>query len=143
MRHSMAARSCIGALLLTVLALAGQQVPAEELSGESGAQLYRQFCASCHGRTGEGDGPVAPFFKLLPPDLTHISQRSRGEFPAERIRRIIDGREVVSPHGAREMPVWGLLFAGAADDAAGKPVADAAITRLVEHLRSLQKPALR
>lgn len=111
-----------------------------ELSTSSGAQLYRQFCASCHGKGGEGDGPVAPFFKLKPPDLTLIAKRSGGVFPAERVRRIVDGREAPAPHGAREMPVWGIEFAMTADDpATSKAAADAAIGKLVEYLRSIQK----
>jgi mono/diheme cytochrome c family protein len=127
--------------ILVLLALAGTTVAqAEDLSTSSGAQLFQRFCASCHGKSGTGDGPVAPLFKLLPPDLTGMSRRSGGTFPAERARRIIDGREVSLPHGTREMPVWGLEFQltapGAGDTSA---VAEATIARLVEHLRSIQK----
>ncbi len=119
-------------------------VLAEDLSTRSGPQLYQQFCASCHGKAGEGDGPVAPFFKLLPPDLTLIARRSGGTFPTERIRRIVDGRSILPPHGAREMPVWGMEFAWATDDPlVGREVADAAIGRLVEYLRAIQKPPAR
>ena len=109
---------------------------AEELGAYSGAQLYQRLCASCHGPGGAGDGPVAASFKTRIPDLTGLAARRRGEFPAERIRQIVDGRSGMAPQGARDMPVWGvdLRAAGAAD-------ADALLSRLVEHLRSLQKPA--
>lgn len=128
-------------LLSAAIALLASAADAEDLSGYTGPQLYRRFCESCHGRSGEGDGPVAPFFKLLPPDLTQIARRSRGTFPAERVRRILDGRENPQPHGAREMPVWGMDFAMSADDPAqGNAVAEAAIAKLVEYLRSIQKP---
>src|SRR5689334_641388 len=87
--------------LLLLLAMAGMSaVRAEDLSTSSGAELFRHYCASCHGKSGEGDGPVAPFFKLNPPDLTRMSRRSGGTFPAERARQIIDGREKILPHGA-------------------------------------------
>jgi mono/diheme cytochrome c family protein len=112
---------------------------AQDLSAYSGAQLFRRFCASCHGASGEGNGPVAPFFKLLPPDLTQISRRSGGSFPTERIRRIVDGRESPAPHGAREMPVWGLEFTMTSEQPQAQAIADASITRLVEYLRSIQK----
>jgi mono/diheme cytochrome c family protein len=133
------------ALICAALLLAGPPTAfAEDLSTSSGAQLYRQFCASCHGKGGEGDGPVAPFFKLRPPDLTLISRRSGGTFPADRIRRIVDGRENISPHGSREMPIWGVEIAMSDDDPSrGEAAAQSAITRLVEHLRSMQKPASR
>lgn len=128
-------------LVPLLLAVTGMSAAvAEDLSTSSGAQLFQRFCASCHGKTGEGDGPVAPFFKLSPPDLTQISRRSGGSFPAERMRRIIDGREAPPPHGVREMPVWGLEFAmTAAQPAEGRAAAEASITRLVEHLRSIQR----
>jgi mono/diheme cytochrome c family protein len=112
----------------------------EDLSTSSGSQLFKRYCASCHGGNGQGDGPVAPFFKLLPPDLTLMSRRSGGTFPAERARRIIDGREITLPHGSREMPVWGFEFQMISDQpAAARAATDAAIVRLVEHLRSIQK----
>jgi mono/diheme cytochrome c family protein len=126
--------------ILVVLATSGTSVSvAEDLSGYTGAQLFQRFCASCHGKTGEGNGPVAPFFKLRPPDLTQLARRSSGEFPAEKVRQIIDGRQRSLPHGAREMPVWGLELE-LADGKAADPrkQADANISLLVEYLRSMQ-----
>lgn len=138
-------RSPFATLLCAVsVLLAAPASLAVDLSTSSGAQLFRQFCASCHGRDGEGNGPVAPFFKLLPPDLTLIARRSGGVFPAERVRRIVDGTEIVYPHGAREMPVWGLEFAMTAEGPTqGRAVAEATIARLVEYLRSIQKASPR
>lgn len=132
-------------LFCAALVIAGASAAsAADLSRSTGPQLFRTYCESCHGRGGEGDGPVAPFFKLQPPDLTLIARRSGGTFPAERVRRIVDGRESLAPHGAREMPVWGLLFGMSSDDPAqGEAVGQQAITRLVEYLRSIQKPATR
>jgi hypothetical protein len=81
---------------------------------------------------------------LLPPDLTEIARRSGGEYPAERIRRIIDGREMLAQHGAREMPVWGFVFAMEVDDVAiARQKAETTIASLVEYLRSIQKPPRR
>jgi mono/diheme cytochrome c family protein len=125
---------------LLLLGTGNHAAIAQQLAGSSGAQLFRQYCASCHGRSGHGDGPVAPFFKLSPPDLTQISRRSGGTFPTERVRRTIDGRENPAPHGAREMPVWGLQFEMTDDPPArSRAEAEAAIQRLVEYLRALQR----
>jgi mono/diheme cytochrome c family protein len=118
-----------------------------DFSKSSGAELYERFCASCHGRSGEGDGPVASFFKLSPPDLTRIAQRNRGQFPEDRIRKIVDGRENVLPHGTREMPVWGWEFffeEGGFRKEGNRAVearkqTDEIIRKLVDHLRSIQK----
>jgi mono/diheme cytochrome c family protein len=131
-------RYLVPAAMLVALPLTA---PAEELSTYSAPQLFQRFCASCHGRDGKGDGPVAPFFKLAPPDLTGLSRRSGGTFPTERVRRIVDGREVVTPHGARQMPVWGLELAMAAGDTAqGRQQAEKSITLLVDYLKTIQKP---
>jgi mono/diheme cytochrome c family protein len=115
-------------------------VHGEELASYRGAELFKRFCASCHGDKGRGDGPVAPFFKVSPPDLTRIARRHGGEFPAEQVRKIIDGREVPAPHGAREMPVWGLEFYFANPNNPQKAKeADVLVGKLVEYVRSLQQ----
>ena len=108
---------------------------AEDLSGYDGPQLYKRLCSSCHGPGGAGDGPVAASLKSRLPDLTGIAARRRGEFPAEKVRQIIDGRASVAAHGARDMPVWGAELRVAGADS------DAALTRLVEYLRAIQRPA--
>ena len=110
---------------------------AEEFDGHDGAQLYKRFCASCHGPDGAGDGPVAASLKNRPPDLAGIGARHRGEFPEERVRLIIDGRAGVMAHGARDMPVWGKELKQSGADA------DTLISRLVAHLRAMQKPGRR
>ncbi len=139
MRH-LSPQSLRAAFVLPLLLAGLSAAHAEDLSTSSGAQLFKRYCASCHGQGGQGDGPVAPFFKLLPPDLTLISRRSGGSFPAERVRRIIDGREAISPHGAREMPVWGLEFEWTATQPdAARAASETSIAKLVEHLRSIQK----
>ena len=35
-----------------------------------GARLYRQYCATCHGTDGRGDGPAAPPLQPRPRDFT-------------------------------------------------------------------------
>lgn len=106
----------------------------------NGDQLFQRFCASCHGKLGYGDGPVAPSIKVLIPDLTQLSKRASGRFPADRVREIIDGRAVLPAHGTRPMPVWGYeLEAQVPPEQSGRAVAQGLIDRLVEHLRSIQR----
>lgn len=129
-----AAAIAIAALTLPICA------GAEELSGYNGAQLYKRFCASCHGVHGLGDGPVAPTLNVMVPDLIHIARRHGGEFPADLVRRIVDGRAVEVPHGTRDMPVWGYEFRNAgAGDASADSTTDELVSRLVDYLRSIQK----
>lgn len=105
----------------------------------SGVRLYQVFCASCHGLTGHGDGVVQPIVDKGVPDLTRISERNGGHFPAERIRQVIDGRTEYAAHGSRKMPVWGFEFYGdSGNDAAARHEADQTIDRLVKYLESIQ-----
>lgn len=107
----------------------------------SGKDLYARFCASCHGATGRGDGPVAGSFKVEVPDLTLIARRARGVYPRDRIEQIIDGRHVIAAHGSRTMPVWGEDFSRLE---LGNPDAERAtrliILRLADYVWLLQKP---
>jgi mono/diheme cytochrome c family protein len=128
----------VALLILALLALlATVAARAQDFSGYSGEQLYTRFCASCHGPSGRGDGPVAQSLTVMVPDLTRIARRQGGTFPEEQVRRIIDGRETRPPHGTRDMPVWGYEFATHAAGAEGK--AEAMIQRLTDYVRSLQK----
>jgi len=45
--------------------------PADDASIARGAELFSINCTQCHGATGEGNGPVAPFLTTYKPaDLT-------------------------------------------------------------------------
>lgn len=130
--------------MLTCLAVAGCASTApdpRQAMALSAAELFERTCASCHGITGQGDGPVASLIKVGVPDLTRIAFRDGGEFPAEDIRRIIDGRTERAAHGPRDMPVWGWRFYNDRnpDGSAERARVDALISRLVEHLRSIQR----
>ena len=129
---------CIAALLLAMSIVADgafAQAP------YTGAELYRAYCASCHGASGRGDGPVASSMKVEVPDLTRIMAR-QGRFPTEQIRRIIDGRTTLPPHGTRDMPVWGREFRSAAIGVPPqKQPADKLIDLLVDYVRSIQQRA--
>ena len=74
---------------------------------DRGKTDYLRLCASCHGSTGKGDGPVGKFLKKTPADLTKLSEGNNGVFPSERAYEVVDGRREVGEHGTREMPVWG------------------------------------
>jgi len=110
------------------------------LEDYSGAELFDRFCASCHGAQARGDGPVSRSLNVAVPDLTTIAARY-GEFPAGQIRDIIDGRGIdVRAHGTRTMPVWGYEFwVEEGGDVNAQRAVREAISRLVAHLRSIQR----
>ena len=113
---------------------------AEDLSSYDGPGLFRAYCASCHGADGLGNGPVASSLRVEVPDLTQIARRHGGRFPADRIRRIIDGRAPRPPHGTRDMPVWGHAFRVATGrDPQSEAQSDRLIELLVQYLQSIQR----
>ncbi len=81
-----------------------------QLRAELGRFEFESNCVSCHGAGGRGDGAYAANLKLAVPDLTTLTVRNNGVFPAERVQRIIDGREDLKGHGPRAMPIWGAHY---------------------------------
>lgn len=115
------------------------QAHAADDVGKSGKALYAQYCASCHGAEGRGDGPVAKSLTVEVPDLTRYAQRHGAFFDRELVVRVIDGRHVIAAHGTRTMPIWGEAFSLAR---LGDPDAERAarlqMTRLADYVWQLQ-----
>lgn len=99
-------------LLILLASMVVAQEPEAPNRGAAavGSTLFRSYCASCHGTSAVGDGPVAEYLKVKPADLTRIAARRGGEFPYSTVVKMIDGREKVKGHGHGEMPVWGDAF---------------------------------
>jgi mono/diheme cytochrome c family protein len=76
----------------------------------SGATMYRNYCAACHGSEGKGDGPAAEFLKMPPPDLRMLAQRNHGEYPADHVTATLRLGLPSHAHGTSDMPIWGELF---------------------------------
>lgn len=141
-----------GLLLLLLLVPAGPRATAAEAEGEEqvseevqaarGKVTFRVYCSNCHGADGKGEGKLAPLLRVPPADLTRlVREGDRGEYPAERVRKAIDGREEVRGHGYREMPVWGDAFQPVEDDPLDPQkvqTAEKRIDELVAYLRTLQ-----
>ena len=84
--------------------------PLAQLKVPSGDELYREHCAQCHGADATGNGPMAEDLKIKPADLTAISKRNDGKFPAGRIVEVIRYGGNVPGHGSQVMPIWGAVF---------------------------------
>jgi len=87
-----------------------EQPPLRPIPACAGAEMYLNYCASCHGRDGTGSGPVSPALKARTTDLTTLAKRNNGEFPVERVKATIRGDLLVVAHGPKDMPVWGPWF---------------------------------
>lgn len=87
-----------------------KSVPIKPTSPVSGQQMYTAYCASCHGSEGVGNGPAASAMKTQPTNLTILSKKNGGVFPAEHIQAVLKFGVENPAHGSAEMPVWGDLL---------------------------------
>ncbi|RLA08963.1 MAG: hypothetical protein DRQ54_03930 [Gammaproteobacteria bacterium] len=85
-------------------ASADSSVEAQKLL--SAQRDYVKYCANCHGEEGRGDGPYTQMYKVYPIDLRLLAMNNDGKFPAEYVRKLIDGRDDIRKHGQRTMPGW-------------------------------------
>lgn len=109
---------------------------------DAGRTLYLRYCASCHGRAGQGDGPVAPSLGEKPIDLTLIAANHGGEFPFLAVCEAIDGTRTIRAHGVSEMPIWGEVFqADPASPLEQQILAGGRVIAIARYLRGLQRAA--
>jgi len=117
----------------------GNSFAQEQEVATSGKNVYNKNCAVCHGREAKGDGGAVSVLTVKPADLTQIAKKNGGEFPFWKVYGIIDGRQDVSAHGSREMPIWGEEFRiqAGSSPTAGSEVRGR-ILELVYFLQSIQ-----
>lgn len=125
-------------LVLLVYLGAGSGAGAAETN--HGKQLYAQYCSSCHGVDGRGNGPVARDLKVKVPNLILLRKNNKGIYPTDRVMSAIDGRRAIRGHGDRNMPVWGEIFRKEADDAKYPELTTLLKAKLIaEYIATLQQ----
>jgi len=90
--------------------LQSQRTPHTKASAGRGKELFSEYCASCHGVSGKGDGPAAMALKIPPANLTVLAKRNKGQFPSLKVMQAIKAGPSVPAHGSEIMPVWGPIF---------------------------------
>jgi Cytochrome c len=114
-----------------------QIVPLQKSQPTSGAQMFKDYCASCHGVDGRGNGPAVVFLKTPPADLRMIAQRNNGKFPATHVRsEILSFGPGTHAHGDLDMPIWGPLFRSRPDEHTGYDFLR--IANLTDFIKSIQ-----
>lgn len=134
----MISKSISTLVLAGLLLMVGSAAKAGDDAVAQGRQLYLEYCGSCHGLTGEGDGPVAHALTTPPANLRLLSDRFGNPLPQDQVARFIDGRADVKAHGPRDMPVWGRRFYAQTHD---ERAVQAMIGELVAYLQSIQTGA--
>jgi mono/diheme cytochrome c family protein len=132
MRHVIAGFAIVAAVLGGGAALAQG----------AGEQEYMDYCASCHGADGRGEGPLADLMTVEVPDLTTIAAENDGAFPMLNVIQVIDGRSGIRGHGF-PMPVWGDRFSAEVGETAGEYgdelVVRGRVLALATYLESIQQ----
>jgi mono/diheme cytochrome c family protein len=140
----------LGVAICSPLALAAETVTTPDLTAVELASAVKDFgtyCVVCHGDKARGRGPVAKELKTPPSDLTRISARAGGVFPAAAVYKKIEGLDMPLAHGTSEMPIWGALFVHQAvgdgvlieDAKTAARVATQRMKRLVKYLETIQE----
>jgi mono/diheme cytochrome c family protein len=121
---------CLGSLAFTPVA-------ADEL----GKTEYMNNCASCHGETGKGQGPLAELMTVEVPSLTTLAADNDGKFPMLDVIHSIDGRQGTRGHGY-PMPVWGDRFSASINDAGdygAEAIVRGRVLSIAYYLESIQE----
>lgn len=93
-------------LSIALIALGAPLLAQDPLAG---GETFRVFCATCHGEDARGAGPMTDVMTVVPPDLTLLTERAGGVFPAFEVAQQIDGRDPMLSHGG-SMPIFGNFF---------------------------------
>ncbi len=133
-----------GILVMAVagLALAQDSKPKLAVSGAhdkgltSGSDLYKEYCAVCHGKDGKGGGPAAAALKSKPADLTQLTKTHEGKFPVGQVRKLLGGGSSTPAHGSQEMPIWGPVFRSMSPN---QSIATLRVDNLMHYLESIQE----
>jgi mono/diheme cytochrome c family protein len=110
-------------------------VPAQYNNVVDGAQLFHNYCATCHGMAGKGNGPAALALKTPPADLTVLAKDNNGKFPDLKVQYILENGTALSAHGSKDMPIWGPIFRNMGPDYVGR----LRKVNLTDYLKSIQE----
>ncbi len=102
-------RGIAGLLSLSLIACAGTAL-AQTTKIDPGKSEFDGKCATCHGATGKGDGPLAAALKQKPADLTGLAKANNGVLPEVKLYETISGDKDVAAHGTKVMPAWGNTY---------------------------------
>ncbi len=111
-------------------------VPPPYSQPDSGKQMYKDYCAACHGMEGKGNGPAVEFLKAPPPDLTIMGKGHDDMYVTNHVRTVLRFGTENKAHGTLDMPLWGQMFNALNNNDA---VVTLRISNLCEYVQSIQQ----
>ncbi|MBZ5526671.1 MAG: cytochrome c [Acidobacteriia bacterium] len=115
-----------------------EKVPIKPTSASSGEEMYKEYCAVCHGLDGKGNGPAASALKTPPPDLSLLAKNNGGKYPASHVVAILNFGSSAPAHGSADMPVWGRLLSSLQTHRSTPAIVQLRIKNLTDYIESLQ-----
>ncbi|HEV2214679.1 MAG TPA: cytochrome c [Terracidiphilus sp.] len=112
-------------------------IPYQRTSPTDGKQMYKNYCAPCHGLDGKGHGPVASSLRQPPTDLTLLARNNHGKFPESHVAGVLSFGTDHPAHGSATMPVWGPILGRM--DRANVDLEHMRIVNLCNYLRTIQQ----
>ena len=103
----------------------------------SGKEMFKQYCAACHGLDAKGHGPARAALRIPAADLSTLAKRHGGEFPYDLVTNVLRFGPGVAAHGSSDMPTWGGIFQYM--DNYNQAVVQKRIKNLCDYLVSLQE----
>jgi mono/diheme cytochrome c family protein len=111
----------------------------------AGRELFHQHCSVCNSEDAKGNGSMydpesgEPSRRVPPANLTVLSERNAGKFPADRVRNAIYSKGPNPAHDTPEMPAWGDVFYSMKSDPKGleKRVRD--LSAYIESIQTTKK----
>lgn len=86
---------------------AGMTNPFGEEAAVEGVQVFRNYCVSCHGETGKGDGVAGQSLEPMPKDLSQVSAVAGDDFLFWRISNGSPGTAMIGWNGILdEEQIW-------------------------------------
>ncbi len=133
--------------MLVLVSVVAMGIPALSQEGDQrqppivpvdGAGVFRNYCAACHGLSGRGNGPASKALKRKVPDLTKLSRRNGGVFPAAHVRSTImsGSADLLPAHGSKQMPIWGPIFHDIEFD---QDLGNVRLENVTKYLESMQR----
>jgi len=74
---------------------AGMTNPLGSEAAGDGAAIYKNYCASCHGETGKGDGIAGQSLEPKPKDLSELSAIAGDDYLFWRISKGKEGTAMI------------------------------------------------
>ncbi len=106
----------------------------------TGAEMYKDLCAGCHGEDGQGVGPTSPYCSVPPTNLTQLAVQNHGTFPEKKVYQVLRYGTEKPTQSTTYMPVWKPLFESIHGENAN--LTEQRIATLTDYLKSMQvKPA--